>query len=91
MKKSQKPHLRQEMERSKLPVTSQNPWYAANFTDSLTSQATANWISGRSADLYQDAAFKFAWSFFELFLMAISIKIGQVPHCCGYLVGYLHE
>jgi len=30
--------------------------------------------------LYQGAAFDFSSSFLELFLMAVSIKIGQVPH-----------
>jgi len=34
----------------KLPVTSQNPWKSAKFEDSITSRATSDSISGRSAD-----------------------------------------
>jgi len=30
--------------------------------------------------LYHDAAWEFSTSFFQLSVMAISIKIGQVPH-----------
>jgi len=46
----------------------------------MTSQPNLNLISGPSADCNQDAALDFSSSFLEVFLMAISIKIGQVPH-----------
>jgi len=57
--------------RTKLPVTSLNPH-----------DVTGNFVLNFRAIgwLYLGAAFDFSSSFFELFLMAISIKIGQVPY-----------
>ena len=46
----------------------------------MTSQATFNSISGRSADRGRVLLWTFFSSFFELFQMAIPEKNGQVPH-----------